>query len=240
MLNKKRRPYWVIGRHAVELVLSKQPKRIRSIYMSDRINLSVPRHLLHCVTRVDYHKLTDMTQSDSHQGMGLICEPPSCSDQQLLTDIEQRGGRYSMLVLDNIQDPSNLGACLRTAAAMGVDSVVMTKQKSAAITATVTKVSCGASEVLPILAVANLVQWVKRCQQLGIWFYATSEHAQQSLYAHEVGTHAIGLVMGNEQTGISPLLLKTCDYAVSIPTNPKMPSLNVSVATGIALSFLKK
>ena len=86
------------------------------------------------------------------------------------------------------------------------------------------------------MVVSNLVQLVKQCQDKGVWFYATSEHESASLYEQNTHGHAKGIVMGNEQSGISSLLLKTCDYRVVIPTKPLMPSLNVSVATGIVLS----
>ena len=233
--------YWVIGRHAVMAVLRHQQKRVRALWVSnqdkypDIIKQSMVK--LHQCSDDD---LTDLVGTDAHQGVAADCEPPSFSLDSLHTLIEKRGNQFLMLVLDKIHDPSNLGACLRTALAMGVDAVVLSKQSCAAITPVVTKTSCGASEIIPIVIVSNLVQAIKKWQDIGVWFFATSEHANQSIYAMDHTPLAKALVMGNEQVGVGKLLLKTCDYQMVIPTSSLMPSLNVSVATAIALSEMTR
>jgi 23S rRNA (guanosine2251-2'-O)-methyltransferase len=137
-------------------------------------------------------------------------------------------------VLDGIQDPHNLGACLRTAEAAGVNLVVICKDRSAGITPVVRRAASGAAETLNIIQATNLARVLRALKKHGIWLTGTSDEASDSLYATDL-TGPLALVMGNEGTGLRRLTMELCDYLVSIPMAGQVESLNVSVATGVCL-----
>jgi 23S rRNA (guanosine2251-2'-O)-methyltransferase len=139
-----------------------------------------------------------------------------------------------VLVLDCIQDPHNLGACLRTADAAGVACVIMPKDKSAPISETVLRVSCGGAENVPLVRVTNLARAMEKLKELGIWLVGTADEATQSLYEMDLKGPA-GIVMGAEGEGMRRLTGEHCDFLVRIPMAGRVECLNVSVATGVCL-----
>ncbi len=139
-----------------------------------------------------------------------------------------------LLVLDGVQDPHNLGACLRSAAAAGVHAVIVPKDRAAGLTPTVRKVACGAAERLPLFQVTNLARTLRRLQQQGLWIVGTDAAATQSLYETDLGG-PLALVLGAEEKGLRRLTRESCDFLVAIPMAGAMESLNVSVAAGICL-----
>lgn len=139
-----------------------------------------------------------------------------------------------ILVLDGIQDPHNLGACLRTAEAAGVNLVIICKDRSAGITPVVRRAASGAAETLSIIQATNLARVLRALKKRGIWLAGTSEEAGDSLYTTDL-TGPLALVMGSEGSGLRRLTSELCDYLVSIPMAGQVESLNVSVATGVCL-----
>lgn len=139
-----------------------------------------------------------------------------------------------VLVLDCVQDPHNFGACLRTADAAGVTLVVIPKDKSAPITDTVIRVSCGGAENVPIARVTNLSRAMKKLKDLGIWLVGTADETSKSLYDLDL-KGPIGIVMGTEGSGMRRLTEENCDFLARIPMAGKVECLNVSVATGVCL-----
>ena len=139
-----------------------------------------------------------------------------------------------ILVLDGVQDPHNLGACLRTADAAGVHLVVICKDRSAGITPVVRRAASGAAETLTIIQATNLARVLRSLKQRGIWLAGTSDEAPDKLYATDL-TGPLALVMGSEGSGLRRLTAELCDYLVSIPMAGQVESLNVSVATGVCL-----
>ena len=139
-----------------------------------------------------------------------------------------------VLVLDCIQDPHNLGACLRTADAAGCVCVIMPKDKSAPISETVLRVSCGGAENVPLVRVTNLARAMDKLKELGIWLVGTADEAKQSIYDIDL-KGGIGIVMGAEGPGMRRLTGEHCDFLVKIPMAGKVECLNVSVATGVCL-----
>lgn len=139
-----------------------------------------------------------------------------------------------VLVLDCIQDPHNLGACLRTADAAGVDAVILPKDKSAPISDTVRRVACGAAERVPIIRVTNLARAMEKLKELGIWLVGTADEATQTVYELDL-KGPIGLVMGAEGSGMRRLTGERCDFLAKVPMFGKVECLNVSVATGVCL-----
>ena len=185
-------------------------------------------------------RLTQISGEARHQGIVAEVRRSTVMDEAALrTMIEERlqqadGGRIVLLLLDSVQDPHNLGACLRTADAAGVDAVVVPRQGAAGLGPTVSKVATGAAETLPFVPVANLgkvLQWLK---DYGVRCIGTSDRADGNLFDADL-TGSVALVMGREHTGLSKGITSRCDQLVSLPMQGAVSSLNVSVATGICL-----
>ena len=139
-----------------------------------------------------------------------------------------------LLVLDGIQDPHNLGACLRTADAAGVEAVIVPKDRAVGLTPVVKKVAAGAAESVDLITVPNLSRSLKQLKEAGVWLLGTSGEAESNLYQQEY-FGPMALVMGAEGEGIRRLTAELCDYLVKLPMKGQVESLNVSVATGICL-----
>lgn len=180
---------------------------------------------------VDKLTLDLMVVGSKHQGVVAEIEI-----EQTDTTLEAILARDKpiILLLDSLQDPHNLGACLRSAAAANVDAVIVPKNRSATINATVSKVACGGAEILPIFTQTNLSRTLEQCQQAGLWSVALTGHAEQTLYDIDFNQGMV-IMMGNEGNGLSQNLLQRADYRVKIPMPGAIESLNVSVATGIVL-----
>ena len=139
-----------------------------------------------------------------------------------------------VLVLDCVQDPHNLGACLRTADAAGAHAVILPKDKSAPVSETVRRVSCGGADNVPIVRVTNLARAMDKLKELGIWLVGTADEARQSIYEMDM-KGPTGIVMGAEGQGMRRLTGEHCDFLVRIPMAGAVECLNVSVATGVCL-----
>lgn len=171
-----------------------------------------------------------------HQGVAIKChEMPSLNEIDL-DDLLAPHENPVLLVLDQIQDPHNLGACIRTANAMGACAVIITKDRSVGVTPVVTKVSTGATSVTPVIAVTNLSRTLKHLQSLGFWSVGLVADSECDLPLRDVDmTGPIAVVMGSEGNGLRRLTKQHCDFLATIPMFGSVQSLNVSVATGMAL-----
>jgi len=139
-----------------------------------------------------------------------------------------------VLVLDCIEDPHNLGSCLRTADAVGVVAVVTPKHKAASITESVRRIASGGAESVPVIQVTNLAQSMTKMKEAGLFLIGTSDQADHALYQSNLNG-SIGIVMGSEGSGLRRLTMDTCDELVKIPMEGFVPCLNISVATGVCL-----
>ena len=144
-----------------------------------------------------------------------------------------------LLVLDGVQDPHNLGACLRSADAAGVGLVILTRDRSAGLTPVARRAAAGAAETLPIVAATNLARVLKQLRQRGIWLMGTTDGAETSLYEAELGC-PLALVVGGEGKGMRRLTAELCDYRLRIPMHGAVSSLNVSVATAVCLFEIRR
>lgn len=170
-----------------------------------------------------------------HQGVVAEVSPSQVWGEAMLEELLDRSeGAPLILVLDGVTDPHNLGACLRTADAAGALAVIVPKDKSATLNATVRKVACGAAEVIPLVAVTNLARSLEKLQQRGLWVVGTAGEAEMEVYDHDL-TGPTVLIMGAEGKGMRRLTREHCDYLVKLPMAGSVSSLNVSVATGVCL-----
>lgn len=171
-----------------------------------------------------------------HQGVAALCQwRDTVKDEaflnKLLTNLDHPA---LILVLDEVTDPHNLGACLRTADAAGVDAVIVPKDNSATLNMTVRKVASGAAEKVNLVAVTNLARTLAGLQERGIWISGTAGEADHSVYQADF-TGPVAIVMGSEGKGLRRLTREHCDYLISIPMAGVVSSLNVSVAAGVCL-----
>ena len=166
----------------------------------------------------------------------LVLDPryPLASVRDILAAAEHGSRPHFLLLLDNILDPQNLGAIVRTALCVGVDGVIMPKDRSAAITPAVSKASAGALEHILLSRVTNLVQAIKLCKEHGVWVVGLDKTAERTLYDGEM-TGPIAIVLGGELKGLRPLVKKNCDFLVSIPQHGAVDSLNASVAAAVTM-----
>jgi 23S rRNA (guanosine2251-2'-O)-methyltransferase len=185
-------------------------------------------------------RLQQISGEARHQGVVAEIRRSQVLDEAALRSmIESRlmdddGEPLLLLVLDGLQDPHNLGACLRTADAAGVDAVVVPRHGSAGLGPTVSKVAAGAAETLPFAAVGNIVRVLGWMADYGITTIGTSDSAEQTLYQCDL-TQSVAFVMGREHTGLKKNIAATCSQLASLPMQGEVSSLNVSVATGICL-----
>ena len=170
-----------------------------------------------------------------HQGVAARYAAAKTWDEHELEGlVEAAAGRALVLVLDGVQDPHNLGACLRSAAAAAVTAVVIPKDKAVQVNATVRKTSAGAADTIPVIRATNLSRVLRDLQKLGVWIHGLAGDAGASLYDLDL-TGNVALVLGGEADGMRRLTREHCDSVVRIPMPGDFESLNVSVATGVAL-----
>ena len=170
-----------------------------------------------------------------HQGiLGFTAASSYSTWEDLLGRVRSAQGKTIVLVLDSIEDPQNLGSLIRTAEACGVKGVILPKDRAAGITPAVVKASAGAVAHLPIVRVTNLASTLEELKKEGFWIVGADSGAEKSLYELKFDMN-VAVVIGSEGKGVRPLLLKKCDYTVSIPMRGKVSSLNAAIAGGVIL-----
>jgi len=191
------------------------------------------------VRRVAQQALDGVAGGLRHQGaVARYAAAKTWDEHELPSLVEAANGRALILVLDGVQDPHNLGACLRSAAAAGATAVVIPKDKAVQVNATVRKTSAGAADSVPVVRVTNLSRTLREVQKLGVWIYGLAGDATASLYAIDLRGN-VALVLGGEADGLRRLTREQCDQLVTIPmpgdAAQGVESLNVSVAAGVTL-----
>lgn len=237
-------PKVLFGFHAVGVRLKTAPHTIVEVYYEATRRDARMRQFLERareagvrLIEADALRIAKLAGSHGHQGVAARVEAlaQQHSLDDLLDDLAAQGVRNPLLlVLDGVTDPHNLGACLRTADAAGAQAVIVPKDKSATLNATVRKVACGAAEVIPLVAVTNLARTLEKLQKKGLWVVGTAGEVEQELYQLDM-TGPTVLVMGAEGKGMRRLTREHCDYLVKLPMGGSVSSLNVSVATGVCL-----
>lgn len=232
----------LLGIHAVMSALEHDAGNLREILIAEG-NRNARVTELEALAKdrgVRLHKrsmeqLDKLARGERHQGVvGFYEPPPSLAESDLPKLIEQAGASALFLILDEITDPHNFGACLRSALAAGVHAVIVAKDRAAPTNATVRRASAGAADRVPIVRVTNLVRALDALRDAGVWLTGLEGEADGTLFDQDF-KGPVGLVMGAEGEGMRRLTRERCDYLVQIPMPGPMESLNVSVATGIAL-----
>jgi len=238
---------YIYGFHSIESLLNSNPESVlRVIIQSGRGDTRV-HNLIVMLTdleipfsELEKNRLDQISSNETHQGViSEVILPPLLTEDSLIASINLYKGKPLILILDSIQDPRNLGACLRSANAAGVSHVIINKDGSAPINALVHKTSAGAINSLQIFHVTNLSRTIKSIQEKDIWVIGLDGGSSSKIYDVNL-SGPTAIVMGAEGKGIRSLIKKTCDQLVTIPMSGNIESLNVSVATGIALFESKR
>ena len=231
----------IYGIHPVEEALLNSPHQVQKIWIAfgrsgekSRHILSLTRGLPIPVVYKDRKALDRQAGTTNHQGILALLSDKALRSLQDILAAETTVPQRLVIVLDSIQDPRNLGAIIRTANAVGVHAVIISKHRSASITPTVGKASAGALESTPIATVSNVVQTIRTLQDNGFWVFGTDPDAEKTIYEADF-CQEVCIVVGGEPKGLTPLAKKHCDFLVRIPQFGNVPSLNVSVAAGIIL-----
>ena len=237
--------HYITGLRAVEQLLAGDKDEIRRIYAeyqtaNPRVESAIKaaRKAGIEIQAANRARLAQISGESRHQGIVAEVRRSTMLDEAGLRTLVEEGlseGRSMLLlVLDGVQDPHNLGACMRTADAAGADAVIVPRHGAAGLGPTVSKVAAGAAEKLPFAAVANLGKVLDWLGDYGIRRVGTSDKADSSLFEADLAG-SVALVMGREHTGLSKATASRCDTLVSLPMQGVVSSLNVSVATGICL-----
>ncbi|MNW55820.1 putative TrmH family tRNA/rRNA methyltransferase [compost metagenome] len=234
---------WIAGKHSL-LEALRAGRTINKIWVAEGAQKHLTQPIIAeaknrgiIVQFVDKRKLDQMAPGMQHQGVVAQAAPYAYVEvEDLLAKAAEQEEPPFLLILDEIEDPHNLGSILRTAECTGVHGVIIPKRRSAAVTATVSKTSAGAVEYVPVARVTNLVQTIEQLKQSGVWVVGTDVEAKEEMYqGGNVFTGPVAIVIGNENKGMGRLVRETCDILLKLPMNGRLNSLNASVAAGVVM-----
>jgi 23S rRNA (guanosine2251-2'-O)-methyltransferase len=231
----------IFGLHAVRSMLERHPERVRAVRLAEHRDDSrvraieeLARRHQRPVERIDGQALKQLVGDVVHQGVAADITPlPPWSEDELLAALQSAAAPL-LLALDGVQDPHNLGACLRTADACGALALIVPKDRAAQLTPAVRKVAAGAAETTPVVSVTNLVRTLKLLKEAGLWVVGADAAADKPADQVELKGPVV-LVLGAEGAGLRHLTRQNCDFLVRLPQLGAVESLNVSVAAGMLL-----
>nr|WP_123043778.1 23S rRNA (guanosine(2251)-2'-O)-methyltransferase RlmB [Cohnella candidum]AYQ75698.1 23S rRNA (guanosine(2251)-2'-O)-methyltransferase RlmB [Cohnella candidum] len=229
------------GKHPV-LEALKSGRALNKIWLSEQSQRSHIAPILEeakakgvVVQFADKRKLDQLVPNLPHQGVVAQAAAVSYYEvDELLARASEKGEPPLLVLLDEVEDPHNLGSVLRTADCTGVHGVIVPKRRSASLTAVVAKTSAGAVEYVPVARVSNLVQTIEKLKEAGVWVAGAAGEAPGDVYRANL-TGPLAIVIGNEGRGLSRLVRESCDFLVSLPMLGRINSLNASVAAGVIL-----
>ena len=229
------------GRNSV-IELLKSGKDINKLYVQkgerhgsilEIISLAKNNKVL--VQEVEKNKLDQMSQTNKHQGVIAIIPPfDYCDVDDIIEYAKSKNEKPFIIILDEIEDPHNLGSIIRTAECCGVHGIIIPKRRSASVNSTVSKASVGAVEYMRIARVNNINDTIKELKENDVWIYGTEMNGE-SYYNEVKYDSGVGIVIGNEGTGMSRLVKENCDFLIKIPMWGNINSLNASVSAGIVM-----
>lgn len=230
----------IAGRNAV-LEALKTERQIDVLYLSSTASggsigkiLALAKEKQIVIKNVTPQKLDQLSNGVNHQGVAILCSATEyVSLDDLLSSIREKGEDPFLILCDEIDDPHNLGAIIRTAEAAGAHGVIIPKRRNVSVTQTVYKTSAGAAGVLPVCRVSNLKQTVERLKKEQIWVYTADMDGTPWCQVDYRG--GVALIIGSEGKGVSRILREASDFVVSLPMNGQINSLNASVAAGILM-----
>ena len=231
----------VEGRNAV-IELLESGKDINKIFITKgekhgSINkiISMAKERKVILVEKDKRQMKQMAQNENYQGVIAVVPPfEYCEIEDILDKAKEMNEDPFVLILDGIEDPHNLGSIIRTAETAGVHGIIIPKRRAVAVNSTVNKVSAGAVQYMKIARVTNITDSIEKLKEKGLWICGTDISTDTYYYNQDL-TGPLGIVIGNEGTGMSDRVKKSCDFLVKIPMKGKVTSLNASVSTGIVI-----
>ncbi len=234
----------IYGIHAVEAALRNQPENVLQVFVQQGRNdkrikklLDIARNSGVSLQAISNDKLKEKCPKARHQGVVAEIRHSKSSAVTLETILEKES--VLLLILDEVQDPHNIGACLRTADATAVDAVIVSKNRSPALTPVIRNVASGAAETVPYIMVSNLARAIEKIKDSNVWVLGTSGDAEHSIY-QTTASQRLALVMGSEGKGMRHLTREACDQLISLPMQGSVESLNISVATAVCLYEIRR
>ena len=232
----------IAGLHSVRIALRHGAGSVQEVWVESRRQDQRIRELIELarqqginLRQVSREDLDRMVPGSKHQGAVARTLAPAARDEAFLkAQLQQLDKPPFLLILDGVQDPHNLGACLRSADAAGVQAVIAPKDRSTGLTAAACKVASGAADTVPFIQVTNLARTLRWLKEQGIWLVGTAGEAGMSLYDVDL-KGPLAIVMGGEGKGMRRLTREACDLLVNLPMAGSIESLNVSVAAGVAM-----
>jgi 23S rRNA (guanosine2251-2'-O)-methyltransferase len=232
----------VIGIHAVESILRNQPAQIHTLMLLEKNRNGRLEALWRAaqeaslaIRLLSREALDELDPSGKHQGViASVKQRKPLSEKSLFSLLDTLPHDPLLLLLDGVQDPHNLGACMRSAEAAGVDAVIVPKDRAVGLTEVVAKVASGALEMLPFIQVTNVVRTLTQLKKQGLWVAGAAGESESSIYDVNLKGPLV-IAMGGESKGLRRLTREHCDYLMRIPMRGRSESLNVSVATGVCL-----
>lgn len=233
---------FIYGFHAITAMVRKSPECVATVYLDENKKDRRTAELIRLLnSRAVSHRLISRSELQNsvgdvvHQGVvARIDNRANREKAELPGLLSNMGANETLLLLDGVVDPANLGACLRVADAAGVDSVILTKDRSVPVTPVVRKVAAGAADSVNILTVTNLVRTIGLLKDHGFWIFGLADEMNESLYDQQFDGR-VAVIVGNEGRGLRQLTRKSCDHLLAIPMLGQVESLNVAVAAGITL-----
>ncbi|MFC4811516.1 23S rRNA (guanosine(2251)-2'-O)-methyltransferase RlmB [Paenibacillus sp. GCM10023250] len=233
---------WIAGRHPVMEAL-RSGREINKIWVTEQAQKSAQPLMLEAkkagliVQIVDKRKLDQLVEGANHQGIVAQAAAYRYFEvEELIARAKESGELPFFLLLDEIEDPHNLGSILRTAECTGVHGVVIPKRRSASLTATVAKTSAGAVEYVPVARVTNMAQTIDKLKEAGVWVAGADVGAERDVFASGMKFDMpLAVVIGNEAKGIGRLIREKCDFLIKLPMHGQLNSLNASVAAGVLM-----
>ena len=221
----------VEGFYPIEILIAKKPEIVKRIMLPKNRNDDRASNIMNLAKNAGIS--IELSQSVKQNPIAFVAQQKERGLGELKEHI-QRMNNLTLLIIDNISDPRNLGACIRSAVVAEVDGIIINKHQCSSITSTVRKVSCGATEIAEIFHVSNLINCIKYLNEQAIYVYGTSEHSQNNLFKENL-TQSLAFVIGSEDKGIRSKTLDVCNKIININANKIFNSLNVSVASGVLL-----
>ena len=228
--------YSIYGKHAVLAAINNPLRKIHEILCTEEALESLPPHTKHRI--MTHHELRHILPDAPHQG--IIAKVSAIALSHIPKEISM-DPQSKIMILDQVTDPQNLGAILRSAAALGINAIIYPKHGSAAENGTVAKAASGALDMVPLIEVTNISASLADLKKDGFWVIGLDGSAKQSISsAKHLFDGKLAVVMGSEGAGIRPLVIKNCDLMVKLPISAAMESLNVSNAAAIVMWEISK
>lgn len=227
----------IYGKHAVFAALLNKNRRHKQLFITKNTEDKLPKHIKLPSVKISITSnkhLDDLTQSDSHQGIALETSRIFKENLLDLNDIIEKDIAH-ILILDHLEDPQNVGNIIRSAAAFNTDAIILTRNRSVKETPSLIKAACGATEIIPIFVISNIMNMIKDLKKYNFWILGLDANAKYDINTFDIPKKSVSII-GAEQSGIQKLHKNHCDWLIKIPISEKVESLNAATTAAIIMN----